>query len=99
MNEGAWASQTEKFRCKWTAELLLKRPPDKQWLMNVLGTYSQKFGIQHPIFDKRYVRPKEVLPELDSGLVPNLDAFFDSLPEAKHKKKSTRSALVGDTKH
>ncbi len=87
VREGNWASQGEKYRCKWTATLILKYPPDKPWSMNVLGSYLSKFDLTHPIFKKEYVKPKEVKPELDDALVPNLNGFFTGLPEVQTKRK------------
>jgi hypothetical protein len=55
--------------------------------MNVLGSYLAKFGSTHPIFEKKYVKPKQVEPELDDALVPNLNNFFTGLPEVQTKRK------------
>ena len=55
--------------------------------MNVLGSYLSKFDLTHPIFKKEYVKPKEVKPELDDALVPNLNGFFTGLPEVQTKRK------------
>ena len=57
-----------------TAELILLRPPNADWTINVIGLLNPR----HPIFSKRYVAPKPVINlavhavEYDKG-----DEFFD----------------------
>lgn len=48
-----------------------------------------KFDASHPYFAKGYVKPKkiELEEELDDGLVPNINEYFDGLPELVNKKK------------
>ena len=61
-----------------TAELVLLRPPNADWTINVVGLLNPR----HPIFSKRYVAPKPVVNravhavEYDNG-----DEFFDDLPD------------------
>ena len=47
------------------------------------------FDMTHPYFAKDYLKPSKVKPEEDDQLVPNVDSFFDLLPEPKHKVKKT----------
>lgn len=57
------------------------------------------FDMTHPYFAKDYLKPSKVKPEEDDQLVPNVDSFFDLLPEPKHKVKKNRCSLVGLSKH
>ena len=54
VNEGQWGDQNERFRCKNTADLLLKFHGDKVWSLNVLGSVLAIFDVTHPFFEKDY---------------------------------------------
>ena len=77
------------MRCKKTAELIIDFPGDKEWSLNVLGSFVAKFDLTHPYFAKDYVKPRtiELEEDLNDGLVPNLNQYFDGLPEPINKKK------------
>ena len=98
VEEGNWADQKEKQRCKNTAEHILKYPPNKEWALNVIGSIYGTFNTQHPFFAKDYVKPTKIIPKLDNTLVPNLNDFFVGLPEPKIKGKAMRCTLVSETK-
>ena len=74
-NEGNWPNASEKRRCKNTAELIADFPPDKEWALNVLGTFLKILNESHPYFERDYVKPRTLdeEPELDDGLVPNIN--------------------------
>ena len=42
------------MRCKNTAALILKYPPNKEWSLNVLGSFLAKFNVKHEFFEKNY---------------------------------------------
>ena len=57
-------------------------------------------NLTHPYFDRDYVKPKtvDIEPELDNGLVPNVNQIFDGVPVPEQKGKLKRSTIVGLTK-
>lgn len=101
INETQWDDKLERLRCRRTAELILKHPPDKQWSMNMLGTALISFKLVHPIFMKNYQKPKRVVedPELDDEMIPNIGGFFSDLPIVQQKGKHKRCAILGESKH
>ena len=99
-NEGDWKNESERRRCRNTAQLIADFPPDKTWALNVLGTFVDKMNLSHRYFDRDYVKPRtvDIEPELDNGLVPNVNKIFDGVPVPEQKGKLKRSTIVGLTK-
>ena len=59
-----------------TAELVLLRPPNADWTINVIGLLNPR----HPIFSKRYVAPKPVVNRVVHAVeYDNGDEFFRRL--------------------
>ena len=52
--DGQWPDESVRARCKNTAELILKFPPNKEWALNVLGSILALFDVKHPFFEKDY---------------------------------------------
>ena len=70
-------------RMRATTRKVLKKPPSKQWSLNVLGSSCKQLGYEHPWFAKGFVRSKKVEPAeaaLESKYVANVNGFFDRLP-------------------
>ena len=63
-----------------TKEMIMRRPPSKQFLLGLLSTMDPECEI----FAKNYVKPKvSSCPdeeEEDSSMVDNFDNFFTDLP-------------------
>ena len=67
--------------------------------MNVLGSVAKHLNVKHPYFRKDYQKPKKAVPtEDDTGYVPNVNQFFDGLPQKLTKGKQSRCSIAGDTK-
>ena len=72
---------------KRTAEEIVRKPPNQDWLLALLST-------MHPesvIFRKDYVKPRvhkfNDADEVDADMIDNLEGFFDGLPMTGHSKK------------
>ena len=60
-----------------TANLVILKPPDTQWLLNTIGYLNAA----HPIFQKDYVAPKPIVNRpVFQYEFDNHDNFFDGLP-------------------
>ena len=84
------SGRTETFAAAFqrTAEELVRKPPNKEWLVAMLATMEP----DNPIFRKDYVKPKPVsrFAELEQpdDTMENVDEFFSGLPLAVPKKGS-----------
>ena len=76
---------------KRTADLVHRKPPNREWLMHMLSTMDPKCEL----FQKSYVRPKvnrfAFDEDEDSEMVSNPEGWFDNLPLARGSK--TKSSL------
>ena len=72
---------------KRTAEEIVRKPPNVDWLLAMLSTMDP----ESVIFRKDYVKPKVLKftdPDLDQAeMVDNVEGFFDGLPVAVRSKK------------
>ena len=60
-----------------TADLVVLRPPDGHWLINVIGILNA----DHAIFQRDYIPPRAQTNRIQNAiLVANNDNFFDNLP-------------------
>ena len=60
-----------------TADLVILKPPDTQWLLNTIGYLNAA----HSFFQKDYVAPKPIVNRpVFSYEFDNYDNFFDNLP-------------------
>ena len=67
--------------------------------MNVLGSVAGHLDVEHPYFSKDYQKPKKVIaPEVHDEYVPNVNNFFDNLPQKLTKGKQSRCTIAGDSK-
>ena len=61
-----------------TADLVVLRPPNAEWTVNVIGLLNAR----HSIFSKNYLAPKPVANRIQSAYeYDNGDEFFDNLPD------------------
>ena len=72
---------------KRTADLILRKPPNPEWLLAMISTMDP----DNLIFMKSYIRPKvnrfALDDEEDSDMVSNPEGWFDNLPLATASKK------------
>lgn len=81
---------------KRTADEILKKPPNQDWLISMLATMNP--GCE--IFRKDYVKPKVSKfadPDATEDLVDNVAGYFDGLPVAGRSSKKTSTVRFGDT--
>jgi len=69
---------------------LQSHPPDKDWLINVIGLVNP----EHEIFAKGYIPPKEEKPRGNQPSIPDHQGFFDGLPRTKSKGRLLRINLA-----
>ncbi len=74
-----------------TADLVVLRPPNAEWTVNVIGLLNQR----HIIFGKRYLAPNPVVNRINHAFeFGNGDEFFDDLPDLiPHQLKATALPL------
>jgi hypothetical protein len=61
-----------------TADLVVLRPPNAEWTVNVIGLLNPR----HIIFGKSYLAPKPVVNRINNIYeYDNGDEFFDDLPD------------------
>ena len=61
-----------------TADLVVLRPPNAEWTVNVIGLLNAR----HAIFSKNYLAPKPVVNRINNAFeYDNGDEFFDDLPD------------------
>ena len=81
-----------------TADLVLRKPPNPDWLLAMLSTMDPKCEI----FKKNYVRPKlhrVGLEEYDfDDMVSNPEGWFDDLPLCSASKKAKTTMSFTTTK-
>ena len=74
---------------KRTADLVNRKPPNRDWLMAMLSTMDPNCEL----FKKNYVRPKvnrfAFDEDEDSEMVSNPEGWFDELPLARGSKNKT----------
>ena len=71
-----------------TAELVLKRPPNKEWMMNIIGLLDSS----NEIFASNYVPPaKQRAYPVFEEMLPNPDHFFNNLPPLTAKQMKHRA--------
>ena len=65
----------------------------------MLGSVAGHLKFAHPYFSKDYQKPKKAVPtDVDTEYVPNVNHFFDGLPQKFTKGKQSRCSIAGDTK-
>ena len=73
---------------KRTALEIVKKPPNKEWLLHMLATMNP----DSEIFQKDYLKPKVCHTGLeDPGLVDNPDDWFTGLPALHRPNKRTQN--------
>ena len=82
---------------KRTAEEIIRKPPNQDWLLALLATMNPAADI----FRKDYVKPKAQrfvdADEGDDDMVENIEGYFDGLPVAGKASKKTNSVRFGDS--
>lgn len=74
-----------------TADLVLLRPPDCNWLINVLGILEP----DHAIFSRDYLPPKPQMNKMPAQVqFVNDDHFFDNLPLLNAQQLQHRALAI-----
>ena len=77
-----------------TADLVVARPPDANWIINVIGILEPN----HEIFARDYVPPRAVVDRIVmEPQIENNDQFFNDLPQLTPQQMKARAFAMPKT--